>query len=174
MTFVLGLTGEKINSRYLPKTHYNATQTAVAQGAKLLNRYNCTGCHTLEMPRYTIAAGTKLDEALTDFFQTNVKVSYNNRATDFLAEFYPGESYDEKKKPELSGDDGKPIVIEGMPIGTFENELTVQLWRPVTIRGFRFHVGDNLTLNASKVEVTPPKGGGLRLALRHLPGRKDR
>ncbi|MBV8232010.1 MAG: c-type cytochrome, partial [Planctomycetaceae bacterium] len=158
MTFILGLTGEKINSKYLPKTHYTATQTAVAQGAKLLNRYNCTGCHTLEMPRYTIAAGTKLDEALTDF-QTNVKVAYNNRATDFLAEFYPGETYDEKKKPELSGDDGKPIVIEGMPIGTFENELTVQLWQPVTIRGFRFHVGDNLTLNASMVEVTPPKGG---------------
>ena len=41
------------------------------------------------MPRYTIAAGTKLDEALTDF-QTNVRVSYNNRATDYLAEFYPG------------------------------------------------------------------------------------
>ena len=32
-------------------------RTAVAQGAKLLNRYNCTGCHVLEMPKYTIAAG---------------------------------------------------------------------------------------------------------------------
>ena len=130
----------------------------MAQGAKLLNRYNCTGCHVLEMPKYTIAAGTKLDEALTDF-QTNVQVSYNNRATDFLGEFYPRRAYDAKKKPELSGDDGKPIVIEGMPIGTFENELTVQLWQPVTIRGFTFNVGDNLTLDRTKVEMTPPKGG---------------
>ena len=158
MTFILGLTGEKINSKYLPSTHYSATQTALAQGRKLLNRYNCTGCHTLEMPKYTIAAGTRLEEALTDF-QTNVKVSYKNRATDYLAEFSPNESYDPKKTPELSGDDGKPIVIEGMPIGTFENELTVQLWRPVTIRGFTFNVGDNLTLDQSKVEVAPPEGG---------------
>ena len=46
-----------------------------------------------------------------------------------------------------------------MPIGTFENELTVQLWQPVTIRGFTFNVGDNLTLDQTKVEVTPAEGG---------------
>ena len=46
-----------------------------------------------------------------------------------------------------------------MPIGLFENELTVQLWQPVTIRGYTFNVGDNVTLDQTKVEKTPAVGG---------------
>ena len=46
-----------------------------------------------------------------------------------------------------------------MPIGLFENELTVQLWQPVTIRGYTFNVGDNVTLDQTKIEKTPPVGG---------------
>ena len=57
MTFVLGLTNERIPARYLPKTHTTPAQTAVALGAKDLNRFNCAGCHVLEMPKYTIPAG---------------------------------------------------------------------------------------------------------------------
>ena len=159
MTFILGLTGEKIASRYLPKSYYTPSQTAVAQGAKLLNRYNCTACHVITMPRYKIAAGAKLEEALPSF-DTNVRVSYNNRATDYLSEFYPKLSYDPKKKPELKpADPNEVIEIEGMPAGTFENELTVQLWRQVTIRGFTFNVGDNLTLDRTKVAKTEAVGG---------------
>jgi cbb3-type cytochrome oxidase cytochrome c subunit len=167
MTFVLGLTGEKIAARYLPKTHYAPRQTAVAQGAKLLNRYNCTGCHVLEMPKYTVAAGIPLNEAFTDF-KTNLRASYSNRATDYLKEFYPGLTYDEKlpldadkieRSLGLKPPDGKPVTVEGMPIGVFENELTVQLWRPVTIRGYTFNVGDTVTLDQTRVEKTPPEGG---------------
>jgi cbb3-type cytochrome oxidase cytochrome c subunit len=41
----------------------------------------------------------------------------------------------------------------------FENELTVQLWQPVTIRGYTFNVGDNVTLDQTKVVKTPAVGG---------------
>jgi cbb3-type cytochrome oxidase cytochrome c subunit len=157
MTFILGLTGEKIASKYLPKTYYTPAQTAVAQGAKLLNRYNCTGCHVLEMPKYTIAANSKFDDVLVSF-TSNVNVAYNNRSTDYK-ELNPKLTYDPKMQPKLDGYKGESITIEGMPIGVFENELTVQLWRPVTIRGFTFNVGDNLTLNKDKVERTDPDGG---------------
>ena len=54
-----------------------------------------------------------------------------------------------------------------MPIGLFENELTVQLWQPVTIRGYTFNIGDNLTLDQTKVEKTDADRRQLRLALRH-------
>jgi hypothetical protein len=37
--------------------------------------------------------------------------------------------------------------------------LTVQLWRPVTIRGFTFNVGDNLTVDRTKVETIAGQGG---------------
>ena len=61
-----------------------------------------------------------------------------------------------------------------MPIGLFENELTVQLWKPVTIRGYTFNVGDNVTLDQTKVQKTAGRRRQLRLALRDLPGRADR
>jgi len=167
MTFVLGLTGERIGGRYLPKGKYTPRQHALAQGSKLLNRYNCTGCHVVEMPKYTVAAGTPLSEAFTDF-KTNLRASYSNRGTDYLKAFYPKLSFDPKTPTDpdkvesalgLSGDDGKGVTVEGMPIGLFENELTVSLWRPVTIRGYTFNVGDTVTLDQSKAKTTPPEGG---------------
>jgi mono/diheme cytochrome c family protein len=158
MTFILGLTGEKIASKYLPKSHSTPARAAIAQGAKILNRYNCTGCHVLRMPKYTIASDAKFDEALTDF-KTNVQVAYNNRNTDYIPELYPRLSYDPKLEPKLEPYNGETVEIEGMPIGVFEDELTVQVWRQVTIRGFTFNVGDNLTLNKAKFERTAPDGG---------------
>ena len=46
-----------------------------------------------------------------------------------------------------------------MPTGLFENELTVQVWKPVTIRGYTFNVGDNVTLDQTKIQKTPAIGG---------------
>jgi cbb3-type cytochrome oxidase cytochrome c subunit len=166
MTFVLGLTGEKIGARYLPKIQYTPRQHALAQGAKVLNRYNCDGCHVLEMPKYTIEAG-RLAEALPSI-ASNLRASYTARGTDYLSAFYPGSKFD--PKAQLDGDKvaetlgfkpGKKeeVVLEGMPIGQFENELTVQLWKPVTIGGYTFNVGDTLTLDQSKVTTTPAVGG---------------
>src|SRR5262249_27460136 len=41
----------------------------------------------------------------------------------------------------------------------FENVLTVQLWRPITIRGYTFNVGDNIALDQTRVEKTEASGG---------------
>jgi cbb3-type cytochrome oxidase cytochrome c subunit len=169
MTFVLGLTNEKISAKYLPRIHYSPAQTALAKGAKVLNRFNCSGCHVLEMPKYTIPSGVKVAEAFADF-KTSLRSSYTARNTDYLKELYPELSYDPNLKLDadnietslkLSADDGSPITIEGMPIGLFERELTVQVWRPVTIRGYTFNVGDNVTLldDETKIQKTPPVGG---------------
>ena len=75
MTFVLGLTGEKINAKYLPITHTTPAKTAVAGGAKVLNRFNCTGCHVLEMPKFTIPAGVTVADAMPSF-AGNLRSSY--------------------------------------------------------------------------------------------------
>ena len=88
MTFVLGLTNERIPGRYLPKTYTKPAQTAVALGARDLNRFNCAGCHVLEMPKYTIPEGVKVAEAFTDF-KANLRSSYTARGTDYLSELYP-------------------------------------------------------------------------------------
>ena len=167
MTFVLGLTGERVASRYLPKTRYTPAQRALALGAKVLNRHNCAGCHVLEMPKFTIPEGVKVAEAFTDF-RSNLRTSYGNRANDFLTELYPGLTYDSKKKLGnneieselgLSADSGRSTTIEGMPTGLFENELTVQLWKPVTIRGYTFNIGDNLAIDRTKIQKAEGIGG---------------
>jgi cbb3-type cytochrome oxidase cytochrome c subunit len=168
MTFVLGLTSERINARYLPKTHYEPAQFAMARGSRVINRHNCTGCHVLEMPKYEIAQGTKVSEAFTDF-KTNLRSSYNGRTNDYLAEYYSNLTYDSNKKLDaesiegqlgIKPDDGSAYTIEGMPIDVTEEELTVQLWRPVTIRGYTFNVGDNVTLNPKNVKRQAGEGGG--------------
>ncbi len=203
MTFVLGLTGERIPAKYLPR--YNPTTTAVAKGERLLERYNCRGCHVLAMPKYTVALGTKATEAFPDF-RTNVDGSYTNRSKDYLS-FYSkanpefaavgGLTYDEKiKNVVLQEDlktrdgklvdpdgqavdpkatlivsdekDGQPVTIEGMPKGVLEDEdasgkpvkkVIVQLWKPVTIRGYTFNVGDTLQVNPDRVTTARAEGG---------------
>ncbi|MFO0953926.1 MAG: c-type cytochrome [Isosphaeraceae bacterium] len=170
MTFVLGLTGEKIAPKYLPKSKATPAQTALAAGSKALNRYNCTACHVVRMPQYTVATGTPLKEAFTDL-NANLRASYTNRGTDFTHAFYPNFPFDEKAALDadkieaalkLTPDPGKehaPVTVEGMPIGLFENELTVQLWKPATIRGYSFNVGDTVTLDQTKIVKTPAVGG---------------
>jgi cbb3-type cytochrome oxidase cytochrome c subunit len=168
MTFVLGLTGEKIAGRYLPQTHTTPVRTALAQGSKVLNRYNCDGCHVLEMPKFTIPAGVKVAEAFTDF-KGYLRASYTARGTDYIPQLYPDLAYDPKKKLDpadieqelgLAPDDGaSSITLEGMPMGLFGDELTVQLWRPATVRGYTFNTGDNVTLDQTRIQKTPAIGG---------------
>jgi cbb3-type cytochrome oxidase cytochrome c subunit len=119
------------------------------------------------MPKYTIPAGKPLSEGFTDL-NANIRASYASRATDFLKAFYPTLTHDPKTALDgnkidaalgLTPDDKKGVTVEGMPIGTFENEVTVQLWKPVTIRGYTFNVGDTVTFDKTKVETTPAKGG---------------
>ena len=153
----------------------------MAQGRKVLNRYNCTGCHVLEMPKFTIPAGVKVAEAFTDF-KANLRSSYTSRANDYLAELYPGLTYDPKKKLDadeieselgLTDDDGHLDHHRGDADRPVRERADVQLWQPVTIRGYTFNVGDNVTLDQTKIQKTPAVGRRLRLALRDLPGGTD-
>jgi cbb3-type cytochrome oxidase cytochrome c subunit len=190
MTFVLGLTGEKINSKYLP--HYNPAKQALAQGERLLTRYNCRGCHTLAMPQYAIAAGAKATDALPEL-AANVENSYGQRKNDHpeiapvpydpaitafrLAEDIPhGEEVDAKTTLVLPNERPKePIVIEGMPIASSEEEvngqvqhrLAIQLWKPVTVRGYTFQPYDTITVNLDKVARQAPEGGDFAWLFAH-------
>jgi hypothetical protein len=53
MTFVLGLTNEAPDSRYIYKP--GPRQEAIVQGQHVLEKYNCGGCHILDMDRWDIA-----------------------------------------------------------------------------------------------------------------------
>ncbi|MDZ4820558.1 MAG: hypothetical protein SGJ20_16455, partial [Planctomycetota bacterium] len=52
MTFVLGLVTEPPTSQYLFKP--SPRDSAIIEGRKVLEKYNCGGCHVLEMDRWVI------------------------------------------------------------------------------------------------------------------------
>ncbi len=174
MTFVLGLTGEKIPARYMPQPRYSPMQIALAKGERIVEQYNCRGCHVMAMPRYAIAGATDLDLVFKsddpsdpEPFRSNVALAYENRSKDHR-ELYPGLAFEADQPPELKAHDGKSIVLEGMPIGLDQEEddqgkvektLYLQLWKPATIRGFQFMVGDTVRINPDRVVETPAEGG---------------
>ena len=53
MTFVLGLTNEAPAARYIYQP--SPRQQAIVQGRHVLDKYNCAGCHILDMERWDIA-----------------------------------------------------------------------------------------------------------------------
>jgi cytochrome c2 len=53
MTFVLGLTNEAPDARYIYKP--GPRQQAIVDGRHVLHKYNCGGCHVLTMDRWDIA-----------------------------------------------------------------------------------------------------------------------
>jgi cytochrome c2 len=173
MTLILGLTGEYIPGKYLPK--YGPEKAALAQGEKLLERFNCRGCHVFQMPRYTISAGADLNKVFKSpepddpkAFETNVSLSYQKRAGDY-AEFFPGQTFNPEGAPTLASEFAGPVTIEGMPIGEESEEddqgkpinrrIYVQLWRQATIRGHTFNPGDTVILDPALVSVADAEGG---------------
>jgi mono/diheme cytochrome c family protein len=175
MTFVLGLTGEKVASKYLPQSRYGPAQLAKARGERLIERNNCRGCHALGMYQYTIASDTLLDKVFRSDderdpspFLSNVNVSYDNRAKDHLA-LFPDLTFQAGGKPVVEPPSGKPVVLEGMPIALDDADdnpetdndqtLYVQLYKAVKIRGYQFGVGDTLRINPSQAHEIKPEGG---------------
>ncbi len=53
MTFVLGLTKEPPATKYLYTP--NPRQRAIIDGRQVIERFNCTGCHTLKMEQWRLA-----------------------------------------------------------------------------------------------------------------------
>ncbi|AMV37277.1 c-type cytochrome [Planctomyces sp. SH-PL62] len=168
MTFVLGLTGERVHPRYVARTHYDEAQIARAEGVKILDRYQCAGCHVMEMPRYRIAAGTAVADALPAF-RTNLRASYNARASDFSPDLLVATTHDPALKLDdesieaslaVGPDDGSAVEVEAMPVDELDDEISVQVWKPVVIRGYTFNVGDILTFDRTRIQVEPARGGG--------------
>ncbi len=55
MTFVLGLVSEPPAEQYVANYKNNPRQQAVIGGTKVVEQFNCTGCHQLEFDRWDVA-----------------------------------------------------------------------------------------------------------------------
>ena len=108
MTFVLGLTGEKIAAKYLPKTHYTPARPPWP-GAQAPEPVQLHG-----LPRPGDAQVHDRRRARRSTRRSPTSRPTSGRRTtagrrDYLAEFYPDLTYDPKKKPDAE--------LEAEPIG---------------------------------------------------------
>ena len=86
MTFILGLTGERIDARYLPKTSYTPDQRG-GPGGRCSIATTARAAMSSRCPSSS-SAGTKWPRRSPDF-KSNVRTSYTARNNDYLTELYP-------------------------------------------------------------------------------------
>ncbi len=173
ITFVLGLVAEPPASQYV--YHGDARRDAIAQGKEVIEKFNCTGCHTLEMDRWKLAydpgdfpsPATVPDYPFLapHFSPEQVKAS---EATDIRglrhATITGMPAVDEGGRPLRLDEDGAPLEADDTSTKAFYSFV---LWDKVLINGETWSSGlQNLLVPESVVEKKyEPVGGFLaRLA----------
>jgi mono/diheme cytochrome c family protein len=77
MTFVLGLTAESIPGDYLPRPDLD--RTAEVQGLKVIQKFNCDGCHQLKPGGYELDLTRQMAKQL----EAGYKLSQSTEKSDF-------------------------------------------------------------------------------------------
>jgi cytochrome c2 len=160
ITFVLGLVSEPPTARYV----YQSTprRKAIVEGEKLLAKFNCTGCHTVQMEQWAINYKPYDPDDETSFQPPPPVTDY----PFVLPHFTPQELAASKKadrrglgtalltgmpNPEVGEDD------EGRPLHYFG------LWKNEAIDGHAWLAGGQEVpvLEPQIIDRMPPQGGDL-------------
>lgn len=158
ITFLLGLVTEPPKARYLPQP--DRRQQAIVEGRKVLDKFGCAQCHTLEMERWTIQVDPE------KFLPPPPTSDY-----DFLKPRFTPEQIAASLEQNPQGLVQAEIV--GMPqwnahgaIEELEDEdgnpqYSFILWKPAAIAGEVWPVGGASVLVAQPqiVAKRPPRGG---------------
>ena len=146
ITFVLGLVNEPPAEKFI----YNPSpeQQAIVDGRQVLERFNCAGCHTMEMEKWEFA----IDEGFFEDF-----IGEPSEITDypFLEKHF---SSTEIAESEVNDDRGKfQVTLRGMPSlseETGEVELVDEEWLTLTPEDleefdpyYRFILWDDTLIN---------------------------
>lgn len=173
ITFILGLVAEPPAAKYIYKP--NPRQDAIVKGRRVLEAFNCAGCHTLDMNRWEFAF---------DPGDTNYGAPPPAGGFPFLAAHATPEELTKSLKTDNKGMRrasviGRPAVSEttGHPLLYNEDldpvepgeeaeakELyySFELWGNSVINGHMFQVGaPNLLIKDSAAKKYPALGGDL-------------
>jgi hypothetical protein len=142
MTFVLGLTNEAPAEKFIFKP--TARQKAIVQGRHVLDKYNCAGCHILDMERWDVAfepdwfaePAEVIDYpfVLPDFVPEIIKASLTADNRGLLHAELHGLTVrnEETGKPQLVDEDGVPIAPDDTESKPY---YQVQLYRHAMVAG---------------------------------------
>ncbi|RMG40426.1 MAG: hypothetical protein D6725_03390 [Planctomycetota bacterium] len=161
-TFILGLVADPPDEQYV----YRPTQRMADQieGERLLQKYNCRGCHMTELPE--VVYGVDLDQ----IHETNLAPADHPEALEWLLKLKP-------PRPALTGEK-RVFTVEGekveLPIMTFRGllyffdpeedpefqEYSFDLWETLDVAGKRVLPATKMLVPASQlVEIRPADGG---------------
>jgi cytochrome c2 len=175
MTFVLGLVKEPPAAKYLYKP--DARQAAIIAGRKVLDRFNCAGCHTLRMEQWDF------DHAPDAFEDASEVVDYpflaprftDQQIADSLAEDSRGMRHaqlmghpifdEETGETTWVDQDRAPITPEELKEAEAEDGEAIPvffrftLWQDALINGQpRFRGVDELLVPADREKYGPANG----------------
>lgn len=173
MTFVLGMVADPPAEKYVYRP--NARNTAIIEGQKVLEKYNCQGCHILEMEKWTLSLPK-------DGLGEQMSADDIQKVYPFLLPHVSPEAQAASMKTDRRGmnrktlavmprvdPDGRPSVNdeEGEaldPEGKYDpSKLTVyfDLWEPAVIAGQSFMVGIKpMNAPVSQIEERHAPHGG--------------
>jgi cytochrome c551/c552 len=176
MTFILGLTNEAPAERYIYRP--GPRQQAIVDGRHVLDKYNCAGCHVLDMDRWDIAfqkGSIESAPAINDypflaphFTPEQIKASQTPDRRGLLRAELHG-------MPVLNEETGAPLVVDAdaVPIEPDDTEsapyFQFMLFRHALVDGEPRLVGaQNLMIPGNRArtgpalgEAYPGKGGDL-------------
>lgn len=171
ITFVLGLVAEPPREKYLYKP--SAKDAALIAGKKVLEKYNCGGCHVLETEKW------KISYSPGDFGKQGTNATY-----PFLSPHFSPTDLTTQAKPDgrnelhsvLSGmpaysPDGLPRVVDEADDSAVTNEdaydpkaikIGLDLYRPSIIDGGSYMTGQNpLSIPNRVIDERYPATGGV-------------
>ncbi len=173
ITFVLGLVADPPAEEFVydPTPH----QAALVAGRRVLEKYNCGGCHVLEAEKW------KIEFEPGELGSPPSVVDYPFLASHFSdKELEQSETVDPQRgvltavirgMPAISNDDGTVLVLdeEGDPIDPEEEydpdtlQYPFDLWQPLAFEGKAYEVGvRRLDVPAADIKQRwPAKGGDL-------------
>jgi cytochrome c2 len=159
MTFILGLLAEPPATQYV--YHPTDERRAIIEGQKLLEKYNCGGCHPLQLARWKFEYDPKTFPAAQEF---------NDYA--FLKPYFSAEQLAQSKQTDRRG--MGVATVHGLPVVDAEGKLVQDeddngnplyyftLWENKPINGEAWLSGSQVQVSRPQlIETRPPVGGYL-------------
>ncbi len=166
ITFVLGLVNEAPGEKYVYQP--DERQKAIVDGRRVLERFNCAGCHTLRMEEWKLAfeEGTFDSQSELADFPFLTKHFSNSEIAESLAKDSRGQYHATLLgHPVFNQETGQPDRVDedGLPLEEDDDEsdpyYLFKLWDDTLLEGYPWLMGLQDLMVPAKRDGYGPAGG---------------
>jgi len=173
-TFVLGLVARPPAEKYQYRP--KGPELAKVEGEKLLQKYNCTGCHLIDLPEIAyginLVKDTETSPSRPDFDASELAPTDHPEAVEWLLKLKPPRNGLTKKTHTVKRGDTQ----ETLPVVTFrglinsrpdpeadieERDYGYKLWETLSVDGKVKFPGSNISFNETQLVSMKPSRGGV-------------